>query len=77
MKTLWKLSKEAIRYKTLYILAILSTLSLTLVNLSAPRVLSSLTAIVKNGVSEEELLQIRNLTIILTVVNPIIWTSDN
>ena len=65
MKILWKLSKEAIRYKTLYILAILSTLSLTLVNLSAPRVLSNLTAIVKNGVTEKGLLQIRNLTLIL------------
>ena len=68
MKTLWKLSREAIRYKTLYILAILSTLSLTLVNLSAPRVLSNMTAIVKNGVNEGGLVQIRNLTIILTAL---------
>ena len=65
MKTLWKLSKEAIRYKSLYILAILATLSLTLVNLTAPRVLSSLTAIVKNGVDAAGLLQIRQLTMIL------------
>ena len=36
MKMLWKLSREAIRYKGLYVLAILATLSLTLVNLAAP-----------------------------------------
>ncbi|MBR0473414.1 MAG: ABC transporter ATP-binding protein [Erysipelotrichaceae bacterium] len=66
MKTLLKLSKEAIRYKTLYILAILATLSLTLVNLAAPRVLSQLTAIVKDGVTSEGLIQIRNLALILT-----------
>ena len=41
MRTLWKLSKEAIRYRGLYVLAIFATLSLTLVNLAAPRVLSN------------------------------------
>ncbi|MBQ4252863.1 MAG: ABC transporter ATP-binding protein, partial [Erysipelotrichaceae bacterium] len=65
MKTLWKLSKEAIRYKTLYILAIAATLSLTMVNLAAPRVLSALTGIVKNGVDAEGLNRIRNLAFIL------------
>lgn len=65
MKTLWKLSREAIRYKTLYLLAILATLSLTLVNLTAPKVLSSLTGIVKNGVDASGLLKIRDLTFIL------------
>ena len=43
MKLLWKLSKAAIRYKKLYVIAILSTMCLTLVNLTAPRVLSRLT----------------------------------
>lgn len=65
MKILWKLSKEAIRYRMLYILAITATLSLTLVNLAAPKVLSSLTAIVKNGVTAEGLIQIRKLALIL------------
>lgn len=37
MKMLWKLTKEAARYKGLYILAIVSTLCLTAVNLAAPR----------------------------------------
>ena len=47
MKTLWKLSREAIRYKGLYILAISATLCLTMVNLTAPRLLSSMTAIAR------------------------------
>ena len=38
MKMLWKLTKEATRYKGLYVLAILSTLGLTVVNLAAPRI---------------------------------------
>ncbi len=62
---LWKLSREAIRYKGLYVLAILATLSLTLVNLAAPKVLSAMTGIVQKGVDENSLIQIRNLTLIL------------
>jgi ATP-binding cassette subfamily B protein len=65
MKTLWKLSREAIRYKGLYILAISATLCLTMVNLTAPRLLSSMTAIVRNGVEAEDLTAIRNLTLML------------
>lgn len=65
MKTLWKLSKEALRYKKLYLLAITATLSLTLLNLAAPRVLSAMTGIVKDGVTAEKLSDIRKLTFIL------------
>jgi ATP-binding cassette subfamily B protein len=65
MKTLWRLSKEAIRYRGLYILAIVATLSLTMVNLTAPKVLSSMTGIVRTGVTAEGLVQIRKLTLIL------------
>ena len=65
MKILWKLSKEAVRYRALYVLAILATLSLTFVNLAAPRVLSSLTGIVREGVDEAGLVKIRNLALIL------------
>ncbi len=50
MKTLWKLTKEAARYKGLYVLAILATLGLTVVNLTAPKVLSSMTGVVEKGV---------------------------
>ncbi len=65
MKMLWKLSREAIRYKGLYLLAIFATLSLTLVNLAAPKVLSAMTGIVEKGVDEAGLAAIRNLTLIL------------
>ena len=50
LKTLWRLSREAIRYRTLYIIAILSTFALTLVNLAAPRVLSYMTGLVEKGI---------------------------
>ena len=71
MKTLWKLSKEAIRYRSLYILAIMATLSLTLVKLTAPKVLSEMTAVVKNGVDQNGLITIRRLTFILVILyNP-------
>ena len=65
MKTLWKLTKEATRYKGLYILAILSTLGLTIVNLSAPKVLSSMTGIVGKGVDDTALTTISKLALIL------------
>ena len=52
MKMLWKLSREAIRYKTLYFFAIFSTLMLTIINLAAPKVLSAMTGIVSTGVDE-------------------------
>ncbi|MBP5263574.1 MAG: ABC transporter ATP-binding protein [Lachnospiraceae bacterium] len=55
MRTLWKLTKEAARYKGLYVIAILSTLSLTLVNLTAPKVLSAMTGLVEKGVDEDAL----------------------
>ena len=65
MKLLWRLSREAIRYKNLYVVAILSTLGLTAVNLAAPRVLSSMTGIVERGMDETSLRAIGVLTAIL------------
>ena len=65
MKLLWRLSREAVRYRALYIIAILSTLALTVVNLAAPRVLSQMTGIVGNGVDRAALSRIRTLTMIL------------
>ena len=62
MKMLLRLSREAIRYRSLYVIAILSTLGLTAVNLTAPRILSDMTGIVKDGVVEPELRQIGLLT---------------
>ncbi|MCR5530808.1 MAG: ABC transporter ATP-binding protein/permease [Lachnospiraceae bacterium] len=65
MKTLWKLTREAARYKGLYVIAILSTFSLTVINLSAPKVLSRMTGIVEKGVDESSLRSIRVLALIL------------
>ena len=65
MKTLWELTKEAARYKGLYIIAILSTLSLTVINLSAPKVLSSMTALVENGLYDEGLTSVKWLALLL------------
>ena len=68
MKLLWKLSKEASRYRGLYVIAILATLTLTVINLAAPKVLSSMTGIVENGVDEAGLARIGQLTLILCLL---------
>ena len=65
MKMLWKLTKEATRYKCLYVLAILSTLGLTIVNLTAPRILSTMTGVVEKGVDEAALTIISRLAFLL------------
>ena len=68
MKMLWKLTKEAARYKGLYILAILSTLLLTAVNLTAPKLLSNMTGIVSGGVNEQALRNIGILALSLLIL---------
>ena len=68
LKTLWRLSREAVRYRTLYIIAIISTLALTIINLAAPKILSSMTGIVENGVDEAGLQTIRTLTLVLVIL---------
>lgn len=68
MKMLWKLTREAARYKGLYIISILATLGLTIVNLSAPKVLSSMTGIVEKGVSDDSLHIIGGLAITLLLL---------
>ena len=68
MKMLWKLTKQAARYKCLYVLAILSTLGLTVVNLTAPKVLSSMTGVVEKGVNDDALDAIINLALILLIL---------
>ena len=67
-KTLLRLSREAIRYRNLYIVAILSTLALTAVNLTAPKARSAMTGIVENGVKESDFRTIRLLTVALIVL---------
>ena len=65
MKLLWRLSREAIRYRKLYVIAILSTLALTAVNLAAPKALSAMTGIVERGVDEAGMHRILILTAVL------------
>lgn len=65
MKIILRLSKEAVKYKNYYILAILSTLCLTGVNLAAPRVLSYATSIIGGGVTSEALPHIISLALVL------------
>ena len=62
MKLLMRLSREAIRYRSLYVIAIISTFALTAVNLAAPKVLSAMTGIVEGGVEESDLGLIGTLT---------------
>lgn len=68
MKLLWRLAKEALRYKVLYIFAIMATFLLTAVNLIAPKVLSGMTKVVEEGVSSEGLHKIAVYTVILIVL---------
>ncbi len=68
MKLLWRLSREAVRYKNLYIIAILSTLGLTAVNLAAPRVLSAMTGIVEQGMQVSSLQIVGYLTTALIIL---------
>ena len=65
MISFWKLTKEAARYKGLYVLAILSTFALTVINLSAPKVLSAMTGVVEQGVDEKGLDTIMILAAVL------------
>ena len=68
MKLLLKLSREAVRYRGLYLIAILSTLILTVINLAAPKVLSAMTGIVSGGVDDEGMSMIWQLTLILVLL---------
>ncbi len=67
-KVLWKLTKEAARYKGLYVIAILATFGLTAVNLTAPKVLSNMVGIVGDGVDEAALIRVQRLAITLLVL---------
>ncbi|MCR5502688.1 MAG: ABC transporter ATP-binding protein/permease [Lachnospiraceae bacterium] len=65
MKILFRLSREAVRFKNLYIIAILSTLMLTGINLAAPKLLSAMTGIVSRGVDDEGIRRIWLLAVFL------------
>ena len=55
MKVLWRITKEAKKYRLLYFAAISGTLLMTLVNLVAPKLMSNMVSIVSDGVEKSEL----------------------
>ncbi len=65
MKVLWRLTKEAKKYRMLLLIAIFSTLALTAINLFAPRLLMSLTGLVTGGMGSAELTQVLWLALAL------------
>lgn len=65
MKILWRVAKEAKKYAALLIIAILSTIALTVINLIAPRLLSEMIGIVSTGVTKSGLHRIYILAAIL------------
>lgn len=54
MKLLWRLGKEVAKFKKLYIIAIFSTFALTIINLTAPKILAELIKTIEN-VSDVEM----------------------
>ena len=65
MKLLWRIAKEAKRYRGLLILGGLATLTLIFLNLLAPQILREMTGIVSGGVTEEGLNDIIRLALML------------
>ncbi len=65
MNRLLKFTKNVARFKGLYIIAVLSALSLTGLNLVAPKVLSKMTGMVGKGITEKDLPTVRNLALFL------------
>ena len=68
MKMLWRLSREAVRYRGLYVISILSTLMVTAINLAAPKILSVMTGIAAQGIDQDALRHIGTLTALLTAL---------
>ena len=63
MKILWRIAKEAVKYRTLLIIAMLSTLAVTALNLIAPRLLSGMAGLVASGITDKTLEIIGQITI--------------
>lgn len=68
LKVLWRLGREAKKQKLLLIVAIISTLLLTIINLAAPKLLTTMTAVVEKGVTDNGLHKIFLLTIELIIL---------
>ena len=58
MKILWRIAKEAVRYKYWLLLAIFGTLALTAVNLIVPQIMANMTGLVAEGMTQEKLLTV-------------------
>ncbi|MCL2006947.1 MAG: ABC transporter ATP-binding protein/permease [Treponema sp.] len=65
MKILLRIAKEAVRYRYWLILAIIGTFSLTAVNLTAPRIMATMTGLVAAGMNEESLRTVIRMAIML------------
>ena len=68
MKVLWRLGREAKKYKFLLIISVLSTFALTVLNLTAPKLLTNMIALVEKGIDANGLKEIAKLTIMLTLL---------
>jgi len=58
MKTLWRIAKEAVRYRLWLLLSIFGTLMLTTVNLIAPRIMAGMTGLVAAGMTRENFITV-------------------
>jgi ABC-type multidrug transport system fused ATPase/permease subunit len=58
MKILWRIAKEAVRYKGWLLLSIFGTLMMTTVNLIAPRIMAGMTGLVAAGMTRENLITV-------------------
>ena len=65
MKLLWRLAKEASRYKVYYFVAILSTLMMAGIGLISPKILSQMTGIVSDGMTKADLNKIVEFSVFL------------
>ncbi|MCL2014397.1 MAG: ABC transporter ATP-binding protein/permease [Oscillospiraceae bacterium] len=68
MKQLWRVAKEAKKYKWLLLLGMLSTLVLIFLNLAAPMFLARITGIVEQGVTSSGMYDILRLTLIILIL---------
>jgi len=68
MKLLWRIGKEAIKYKKLYAIAVFSTFALTIINLAAPKILANLTETVKNLSDKDIPSKIALFTVLLIIL---------
>lgn len=62
---LWRLAKEASKYKVYYVVAIISTLVMAGIGLIAPKILSQMTGIVSDGMTKTDLNRIVEFSVFL------------